>query len=98
MQSSAGAFRSALAAVLSISALAAATWRLTFVPVVAVLLLVLIAVHTGIREPYHLARTQFNVRRTFATVYRTPGMKAYLTTYLLWSFTYHRVVRKNLRL
>lgn len=90
LQGSAGALGSALEATLSVSALAAATWRLVLIPVVTVLLLV--AVHMGIREPYHLARTQFDVRRTFATVYRTPGMKAYLTTYLLWSFTYQAFV------
>lgn len=84
----AGMLGSALAAALAIVALQITTWRLAFVPVVGVLILVLVLLHVWSREPYRIALIDLGVWETISRVFRTTTLRYLVLVYTLVIFTW----------
>lgn len=91
LQASAGSIGSALGAAAAVGALAVATWRATFLPVVIVLAVVLYVVHRGIREPYVVARVSLGLRDTGSRLFKANEMRWLLLAYVLFSISLQAV-------
>jgi MFS family permease len=87
MQASAGSIGSALGAAVAVGALAVASWRATFLPVLLVLLFVLFSIHRWVREPYVIDRVSLDLRDTGSRLFRTSRMRWLLVAYILFAFT-----------
>jgi len=81
-----------LAAGLAVAALAVATWRAAFLPVVAVLAAVLVALHRWRREPYEFRRVDLAVRATAGRLLGDRRLAALLGAYVLYAFTWQGAV------
>jgi predicted MFS family arabinose efflux permease len=82
----------AIAAGLAIATLAVASWRAAFVPVVAVLAAVLVALHAWRREPYEFRRVGLAARATAGRLLGRRRMAALLGAYVLYAFTWQGAV------
>lgn len=100
LHTASGDLGGALAAGLAVAALAIAGWRSAFVPVVAVLAVVLLALHAWSREAYTvptvdratLAAAGRDAARTAARLFGNRRMALLLVAYSLYAFTWQAVV------
>lgn len=76
------------AAGLAAVVLAAATWRAAFVPVVAIVVGVLVALHVWSREEYVVERRSLSVRETAGRLFGVPRFRGLLVAYALYAFTW----------
>ncbi|AZH26957.1 MFS transporter [Haloplanus aerogenes] len=77
-----------VAAGLAVAALAVATWRAAFLPVVAVLVLVAVVLHATSRESYHVAAVDLDVRATVGRLFATARTRRLLFAYCLFAFAW----------
>jgi predicted MFS family arabinose efflux permease len=82
----------ALAAGLAVATLAVASWRAAFLPVVAVLAAVLVALHAWRRESYEFRRVGMAARATAGRLLGNRRMTALLGAYVLYAFTWQGAV------
>ncbi|MFB6072257.1 MAG: MFS transporter [Halobacterium sp.] len=68
--------------------LAVASWRYAFLPVVAVAVAVLAALHVWSREDYVFERRSLDVRETARRLFRGPKFRWLLVAYTLYAFTW----------
>lgn len=91
INSAGGTAGSALAAGVAVVALAVATWRTAFLPSIAVLVVVLVAIHVWSRESYVVAPVSLGLQDTGRRVFRDPQVRWLLTAYTLHSLTLQAV-------
>lgn len=82
----------AVAAGLAVAALAVATWRAAFAPVVVVLLAVLVLLHAWRLEPYEVRRVDLAVGETVRRLFANRRFAALLVAYVLYAFTWQGTV------
>ena len=78
----------ALAPVLAIAVLSVAIWRVAFIPILAMILVVILLIHSWNREPYVIGRMSLNVRRTGSRLFRTASTRRVLAAAGLVAFTW----------
>ena len=76
------------AAGLATLVVAVATWRAAYAPVVALLVLVVVALHVQSREPYVVQRTGLAVRATASRLLARPGLRRLVFAYVLFAFSW----------
>jgi MFS family permease len=76
------------AAGLATLVVAVATWRTAYLPVVALLTLVVAAIHLQSREPYVLERTELAVGATARRLLARPGLRRLVLAYVLFAFSW----------
>jgi len=77
-----------VAAGLAVAALAVATWRAAFLPVVAILAVVAVTLHATSRESYHVAAVDLDVRATVGRLFATSRIRRLLFAYCLFAFAW----------
>jgi MFS family permease len=87
----AGMAGSVLAAGLAIGVLEVATWETAFLPIVAVLVLVLLALVQWGREPYCVGWVDLDLRATVRRVFGARRIRHLVIAYSLWAFTFQAV-------
>lgn len=85
-------FGSALAGALAGLAVALASWRLAFLPVVAALACVGGCVHRWSHEPYVLSRTALDPRETVGRLFDSPPLRRLLALFCLYMFIWQAAV------
>jgi MFS family permease len=76
------------AAGLAVAALAIATWRTAFLPVVAILALVAVTLHVTSRESYRIEAVELDVRGTGARLFATSRTRRLIVAYCLFAFAW----------
>jgi len=77
-----------VAAGLAVAALAVATWRAAFLPVVAILVAVAVVLHATSRESYHVAVVDLDLRATVGRLFATGRTRRLLFAYCLFAFAW----------
>ena len=77
-----------VAAGLAAAAIAVATWRAAFLPVVLVLAAVALSLHLGSREGYRFERVDIGVVGTARRLLGHPGLRRLLLAYALYAFVW----------
>lgn len=88
LQLAAGSTGSALAAGVVIIALDNVTWRVTFLPAIGVLVVVIVVVHRWSRESYVLSRVEMHPRRTGARLFNSRVVRRSAIVYSIYAFTF----------
>ena len=65
-----------------------ATWRTAYLPVVALLALIVVAIHVQSREPYVFERTELAVGATARRLLARPGLRRLVLAYVLFAFSW----------
>ena len=76
------------AAGLATAAVAVATWRAAYLPVVAVLALVVLTLHVQSREQYVVRRTDLAAGATARRLLARPGLRRLVLAYVLFAFAW----------
>jgi MFS family permease len=76
------------AAGLAVLALAVATWRSAFLPVVVVLAAVALAIHATSREPYRVEAVDLDLRAIGARLFATSRTRRLVASYALFAFVW----------
>jgi MFS family permease len=92
VQTAASDLGGALAGSLAVVALAVASWRTAFLPVVALLVVTLLMLHFWSRESYSFMWVSFNVRETGRRLITDARTRNLMVAYALFSFTWQGVV------
>ncbi|PSQ17646.1 MFS transporter [Halobacteriales archaeon QS_8_69_26] len=92
LHTASGDLGGAAAAGLAVVVLGAATWRSAYAPVVAVLAVVLLALHRWRREPYEWRRVPLGVRETLVRLFGQRRMATLVGAYVLYAFTWQGAV------
>jgi MFS family permease len=92
LNTAAGQLGNVMAAGLAVATIAVATWRTAFLPVIAVLALVVAAVHVWGHDAYAVGRVDLDVRGTFRRLLVMPRIRWLLLAYALVIFTWQGVV------
>jgi len=92
LHTASGDLGGAVAAGLAVAALAVAGWRAAYAPVVAVLAVVLVALHRQRRQPYELRRVDLGIRATARRLLGDRRVVALLAAYVLFAFTWQGAV------
>lgn len=88
IQSAAGSFGAAVAAGVTVVALAVGVWQTAFLPVLVVLAAVLVALVVWHHEAYNLGWTSLELRSTGRRIVALPRIRPLLVAYMLFSFSW----------
>lgn len=89
---------SILAAGLAVGALAVATWQFTFLPVIGLMIVLIVAFHLTTREAYNLSKLQDisrpggQLRETASRVFGTPQVRWLVVSYTLVIFAWEGAI------
>lgn len=86
-----GKVGSILAAGLAVIVIAVATWQLAFLPLILLILLLAVVLHSMSRESYRFGTIDWEVRATVVRVFRTSHIRRILVVYTLVIFTWQGV-------
>lgn len=92
LHTASGDLGGAAAAGLAVGVLAVATWRVAYLPVVAVVAVVLVLLHRWRRGPYELRRVEFGAAGTARRLLANRRLTALLVAYVLYAFTWQGAV------
>ena len=92
LNTAAGQLGNVTAAGLAVATIAVATWRTAFLPVAAVLALVVVALHAWGHDTYSVGRIDLDVGGTFRRILVMPHIRWLLLAYALVIFTWQGVV------
>jgi MFS family permease len=92
LNTAAGQLGNVTAAGLAVATIAVATWRTAFLPVAAVLALVVVALHAWGHDSYSVGRIDLDVGGTFRRLLAMPHIRWLLLAYALVIFTWQGVV------
>jgi MFS family permease len=81
-----------LASGLATGALVVGIWRLTFLPAISVLVIIIILLYREGEEPIHIDSFSLEIRDTFGRVFYTNRFQWLVFAYILWAFTSQGVV------
>jgi MFS family permease len=88
LHTAAGDLGGLLAAGLGTLVLAVATWRWAYLPVVAAVAILAIALHHWSREPYELRRVELAVGETGRRLLGVPELRLLLAAYVMFAFSW----------
>ncbi len=88
LHTAAGDLGNAAAAGLAVAALAVATWRDAFLPMVVLFVATLVALHVWSRQPYVIQPVSLSVVATIRRVLATRRVRRLLLAYILFGFTW----------
>ncbi|MFB6109118.1 MAG: MFS transporter [Haloplanus sp.] len=77
-----------LAAGLAVAALAVATWRAAFLPVVVILAVVAVVLHATSRESYHVEAVELDARGAARRLFADSRIRRLLVAYCLFAFAW----------
>lgn len=82
----------AVAAGVAVAVLAVGTWRSAFLPIAVFMVLVALALHRWLREPYVFERIDMGVFETGRRVFGKSSIRYVLVAYVLWTFAMQGVI------